>query len=60
MARCGGEERSGAAEKDLVKLPFPQFLEEISAESDGTASAAGSAAVDILSNIVEYHGPAVR
>ena len=56
----GGEQRAGAAEEDSLQFALVQLIEQIAAESNGTAAAAGAAGMDILDSVVEYQCAAVR
>ena len=56
----GGEEGPGAAEEELFQLPGGELPQQLRAQHDGTASAAGPARVDILLDGVEDQIPAVR
>ena len=54
-----GEQRSGTAEQDLLQFACLQLIKQVTAERDGAASAAGSAGMDILVQIVKDKGSAV-
>ena len=54
-----GQQRPGAAEQDPAQLSGVQPVQQISAERDGTAAAAGTAGMHILSQIVEYQRAAI-
>ena len=55
----GGEQSSGAAEQDALQLTFVQLVQQMPAEGNGAAAAAGASGVDILNRIVEDHAAAV-
>ena len=55
-----GQQRPGAAEQDPAQLSGVQPVQQISAERDGTAAAAGAAGMHILGQIVEYQCSAIR
>ena len=60
LGGSGGEQGTGAAEQDPLQFPIPQTVQQITAEGDGTAAAAGSPCVYILGGVVEYQASAVR
>ena len=43
LGGCGGEQSAGAAKENALELAFIEFSQQISAEGDGTASAARTA-----------------
>ena len=54
-----GKQRTGAAEQDPFKFSVVQLCQQVTAECDGAAAAAGSACVDILAGIVKHKGAAI-
>ena len=59
LGRCGRKQRAGAAEENPLQLPLIQLVQQIATESNGTASATGTAGMDVLYRIVEYQRAAV-
>ena len=55
-----GEQRAGTTEQDLLKLPVVQLVQQIAAEGNCAASAAGTAGMHILLFGVEDQGAAVH
>ena len=51
---------SGTAEEDLIEFSGVQLVQQISAEGNGAASAAGAACVDILGRVIEHKRSAIR
>ena len=56
----GGQQRPGSAEQDFFQLSAVQLSQQIPAQCDGAAPAAGASRVDILLGVVEYQSAAVR
>ena len=55
----GGQQRPCAAEQDPPQLSRVQPVQQISAQRDGAAAAAGAAGMHILGQIVEYQRAAI-
>ena len=59
LGGSGGKQRPGAAEEDPFQLPAVQQIQKIPAQGNGAASAAGTAGVNVLGDLVENQGTAV-
>ena len=59
LTGSGGQKGAGAAKENALQLAVVQLIQQIAAECDGAASAAGSAGMDILVQIVKDKGSAV-
>ena len=57
---CGGKQGTGAAEEDLLQLSAMQLVQKLRTKGDGTATAAGTAAVYVLCFLVKNQFAAVH
>ena len=55
----GGQQRTGAAEQNPFQFSLIELIQQIAAEGNGAAAAAGTAGMDILYGVVKNQGPAI-
>ena len=60
LGGCGGQEGPGSAEEDAFQFPVPEPVQQIPAEGDGAAAAAGASGMDVLDRVVKDQSAAVR
>ena len=59
LDRGWGEQRPCSAEEDPLSLPCRQLSQQVPAQGNGTAAAAGAPGMDILLGVIKDHAAAV-
>ena len=53
LAGSGGEQCPGSTEKDSFQFPLIQLVQQVTAKGNGAASAAGTAGMNILGDLID-------
>ena len=59
LGGSGGEQRTGTTKENTLQFSFIQFVQQLTAQCNGAAAAAGTAGMDILHCVIENQSSAV-